>query len=479
MKIILIGGSNSVLKQGLKKGLARTEDFLSLALGNTSSLQNLYELIRHKGLIEEVGLIVSESNVNDLAACKSLSLDIVCKNIDLFYEVLASFKARVLVLILPSNEFFNEHINNCHRKNINSYGFNFVDLDLYFKENKLESLTELFGAHPLPRAMQLLGENIVRNLANFKAHKITKHSHSFKLFVPLNLRSLRQSNSVFNEEVFRLDSAKSLSLKGYEGYELLGIHSWNEDKKQDYKLSLASSNLELKNKDKELNFKISTLNAFYDLGEQFIIDEETIIKTVKKEEDELAYTDLISLFLFKRGLNLSKALSCEAKNCAFLIPDFKLYKEIIRQYEETKSFQEESFLERNLKDIEDFIKQRGLEEECLAFLNSRSKQEGALALIKNDPAYILGELIIKHSKHKIQRLLLPLILSRAKKKLVKTKRQNLYQYKDYMQALRAKNHLAYKLGKAYLKACKKPFFTRYFSLARKLKKIAKKHKSVV
>jgi hypothetical protein len=43
MKICLLGGSNSVLKYGLKIGLCREGD-LNLAVGASSSLQNIHAL---------------------------------------------------------------------------------------------------------------------------------------------------------------------------------------------------------------------------------------------------------------------------------------------------------------------------------------------------------------------------------------------------------------------------------------------------
>ena len=46
--IILLGGSNSVMVNGLQKGLREYANVTNLALGGTTSLQNLYELKREK-----------------------------------------------------------------------------------------------------------------------------------------------------------------------------------------------------------------------------------------------------------------------------------------------------------------------------------------------------------------------------------------------------------------------------------------------
>ncbi|WP_096030626.1 flagellar basal body rod C-terminal domain-containing protein [Campylobacter lanienae] len=46
--IILLGGSNSVMVNGLQKGLGEYANVTNLALGATTSIQNLYELKREK-----------------------------------------------------------------------------------------------------------------------------------------------------------------------------------------------------------------------------------------------------------------------------------------------------------------------------------------------------------------------------------------------------------------------------------------------
>lgn len=46
--IILLDGSNSVMVNGLQKGLREYANVTNLALGATTSIQNLYELKREK-----------------------------------------------------------------------------------------------------------------------------------------------------------------------------------------------------------------------------------------------------------------------------------------------------------------------------------------------------------------------------------------------------------------------------------------------
>ncbi|EIN8025404.1 hypothetical protein LPD37_001494, partial [Campylobacter jejuni] len=79
--VVLLGGSNSVMVNGLQKGLKEGIEkfnttvnkeqeklkFYNLALGASSSLQNLYELKRNRNrtILKNAKLIISESNIND------------------------------------------------------------------------------------------------------------------------------------------------------------------------------------------------------------------------------------------------------------------------------------------------------------------------------------------------------------------------------------------------------------------------------
>ncbi|EOJ2576762.1 hypothetical protein ACM1I3_001665, partial [Campylobacter jejuni] len=67
LKIILLGGSNSVILNGLQRGLKETNvELYNFSLGGSSALQNLYEICRNRKLIYSCDLIITESNVNDI-----------------------------------------------------------------------------------------------------------------------------------------------------------------------------------------------------------------------------------------------------------------------------------------------------------------------------------------------------------------------------------------------------------------------------
>ncbi|EAH5177959.1 hypothetical protein [Campylobacter lari] len=61
--VVLLGGSNSVMVNGLQKGLRQENvNLTNLALGSTTSIQNLYELKRERNQksINEVDLIITD-----------------------------------------------------------------------------------------------------------------------------------------------------------------------------------------------------------------------------------------------------------------------------------------------------------------------------------------------------------------------------------------------------------------------------------
>ncbi|HFP7618313.1 TPA: hypothetical protein ACHD2S_001527, partial [Campylobacter jejuni] len=98
--IVLLGGSNSVMVNGLQKGLRQENiNLTNLALGGSSSLQNLYELKRKRNqeYLENADLIISESNINDRAA----AFDVVLKHTDWLHSELASMNKKILIILMP------------------------------------------------------------------------------------------------------------------------------------------------------------------------------------------------------------------------------------------------------------------------------------------------------------------------------------------------------------------------------------------
>ncbi|EAI4352793.1 hypothetical protein A9386_08255 [Campylobacter jejuni] len=115
--VVLLGGSNSVMVNGLQKGIKegieefnttidKQEDFLefyNFAIGGCTAIQNLYEVVRHKEILDNSQLIITESNVNELhnhVSIEKLSLVSIYKQLAWFYKELFYLNKKVLILIL-------------------------------------------------------------------------------------------------------------------------------------------------------------------------------------------------------------------------------------------------------------------------------------------------------------------------------------------------------------------------------------------
>ncbi|WP_180379771.1 glycosyltransferase [Campylobacter devanensis] len=122
--IVLLGGSNSVMVNGLQKVLKEYANVINLALGCTTSLQNLYELKREKNqeAAQNADLIITESVINELDIHnirENLSLGIIFKNL---YATLYTFNRPVCILILPYRFKNYQIVINMHRFLANYYG---------------------------------------------------------------------------------------------------------------------------------------------------------------------------------------------------------------------------------------------------------------------------------------------------------------------------------------------------------------------
>ena len=72
MKIMLLGGSNSVLKYGLQAGLGEYFEIDNLALGATSCIQNLTELVKNKDKLINLSEILIEKEILDAEEVESI-----------------------------------------------------------------------------------------------------------------------------------------------------------------------------------------------------------------------------------------------------------------------------------------------------------------------------------------------------------------------------------------------------------------------
>lgn len=278
--IILLGGSNSVMKNGLQKGikdsLINRSEFkvYSFGLGACDVIQNFYELKRkrNKKIFENAALIITESNVNDVYSVyeshEKMPLDIFYRNLSWFYQELYFLNKKVVSLLLP-NEFENYIlINNMHKILCEKYGFNCIDMQDYYESNGLcEFGKRIDWAHQLESIMYRVGKNIIEALDTFKISRKIATTNDNPIFFEYSPKDMivksgklqedYRVNSMYGEQIYRLDSNTVLVFpKALKDCCLIGLHTWNNPKewKEDFKApkgwdecSLAYASLELHN----------------------------------------------------------------------------------------------------------------------------------------------------------------------------------------------------------------------------------------
>ncbi|MFG5101129.1 hypothetical protein O8I36_05430 [Campylobacter lari] len=378
MKIILFGGSNSILSNGLQRGFKDLGVVLyNKALGGTDSMQNLYELIRIKNSREIVDcdLIVCESNVNERGQYDNP--DMLYKQINWFYQELSMLNKKVLVLILPHLIFEQKKIvNNIHKKLSLRYGFNVIDMQFYYeKNNLLEFANSIDNSHQLGVIMRSLAKNIVFNSKFFLQPSKLKVKNKIKFLIcsPSNciskntiytksISKLEKSkiligreftNSFFSEKFYRIDKATELSFSNeYIGGVILGIHTWNNgieslDNSKDWELKNSITS-QLKIIDAEntsiisFPYMNSFRNVFVNINKNLIIKCNVV--TTKNNGYMLDYCDIINFFIampqsdyndeqinFEALANENIEISKEY-NFNHLIPPVEWYKEIVDEY---------------------------------------------------------------------------------------------------------------------------------------------------
>lgn len=309
--IILLGGSNSVMVNGLQKGLREYANVTNLALGSSTNNQNLYELKREKNqeAIKNADLIVTESNINEIYnnadEKEALSLEIVFKNLQYLYATLYELKKPVCILILPLGVHRYVAIDNMHRFLANYFGLNIIDMQNYYAINKLVDFGSKFDHHQLSVINRNIGKEIAKNIDCFKASNknLDINLPEFKILTPQdmkrvgNFKIFNPKNSMYDEIVYRLESDNYLS---FEGYQILSVHSWNLDLNGNMDFSNEKyTSIHLYSDKFSIIKPSSSHNQNYEIQAEPVIMKNTIVKYNK---DLLPYTEL-HMFAWFDSLN--------------------------------------------------------------------------------------------------------------------------------------------------------------------------------
>lgn len=359
--IVLLGGSNSVMKKGLQSGLNQENIKLSnLALGGSDALQNLYELKRerNKELIKNADLIISESNINDSIALNSkiqLSIEIIYRNLYLFYNELSTLNTKILIILLPNGSYRNyKIINKIHLMFIAKFNFNFIDMQKYYEENYLEFFMRAGDiAHQHFCIMEDLGLNIAKNVNCFLTHQVSSSNNiDFKICIPnefigesVEYNDLK--NSQFYERVYILKTGQKFYFNSkFKDYFLIGFHAWFMDRNNlgDFE-NIRISKLQISNKNNTLFVELVNSYAVFNNIEEmdFVIDESSFleVKPLKSIFGENKEFHLIALFLVKTNKELlhwdenliQKDFNlAQSHNFSHLIPTIEKYKFVLEYY---------------------------------------------------------------------------------------------------------------------------------------------------
>ena len=494
--IVLLGGSNSVMVNGLQKGLREYANVTNLALGGTTSLQNLYELKRSRNqeIIQNANLIITESVINELDnhnIRENLSLEIIFKNLQYLYATLYELKKPVCILVLPYRIKNYQIIINMHRFLANYYGVNIVDMQSYYQNNEIISFGNKFGGHQLAIVNRYVGKEIAKNIDKFKVSnkKLDINLPDFKILTPENMKKagnfkiFNPNNSMYNEIAYRLENGNNLSFNNCDGYQIIGVHSWNlepngEITKLNFGIATAHcASIHIKKADKNIVKPTSKLNIFCEIQAEPIIDNNFIAKF---NDNNLPYTefyidsfydtpesvllnhfDLIAFFLCKPNpkmklFDLSVIPSdTDIKidpelDCSHLIPNIVFFKD-------------------SMEFIDEYIGH--------LYPNITRHIDSVLTpqIIQKAQAQILSQLSQNTTQTQQSTLNSQLPLE-AENKILKEKIAKLEN--ECQKALKLKNHLSYKLGQALIKANKTWYKGGYIKFIFEAIRIKKEHKTI-
>ncbi|MBN2719362.1 MAG: SGNH/GDSL hydrolase family protein [Deltaproteobacteria bacterium] len=279
-KGILLGGSNSVALGGLWDGLKKIlPEMVNASAGASSSLQNLFELIRHGALAGQADFVITESNVNDAVIAHKLNREKeVLENINWLYHELNLFDVPVYIILLPlmsemavpGNPALVDAVNACHRENANRYGFHIIDVAQrfsLFRNGQIEMVMN-DALHPLRVYMFHLGQNLARHLAENRQRETLPEAdwqpslqHEVYLFDEYEAQKVQKVNTRFDEQVLSVD--RPMSLCGHlDGKRLAGIATWSDD----------YSSISLTNSQTRVVKRFTPFMAFSEIWETFIID---------------------------------------------------------------------------------------------------------------------------------------------------------------------------------------------------------------
>lgn len=475
--IVLLGGSNSVLTNGLKNGLQQSNiNLINLALGATSCIQNLYELKRKYELIRTADLIITESNVNDSFNMNNINNFRV---LEWFYKELFLTKKKILVLILPFYEYNYKATNHIHRYFISKYQFNFIDLHKYYDLYELEKFSRLReenSSHQFDFILRELGRNIACNVHNFRFSDSDLKLNNPEFLIcnaeeltRENLRSIK--NSIYEENYFRIEKDNFLIFpEKYYNYYIIAYHTWNNT--DDTKIvapwnwlerRAVKSTLIISDDREQVELEPCLDNIVYEIKFIKINSDTKIGSSISLNSTiDFEHVDLVSFFLVERYESNKSLKECvetiletnieiNAYYCFdLLIPPIMLYKEIIDEYDCIMDSKKNMIYDTKIKHLECELQNKTNE---LRNLQENITHKKQLLEVQN----LEQDLNLKSLKTKeIQENIDLKTLEKTKIQKELDQYNNVVYIERYYQSAKQRiyNHLSYKLGFCAIKKSK-------------------------
>ena len=283
---VLLGGSNSVIRGGLADGLASVLPAMkNLAVGTTSSLQNLFELLRNGTDIADMDYVITESNVNDsLMAGQLNDIESVIANIDWYYQELLCMGVPVYVLLLPLKRDGSARetpelmvrINERHRCNAARCGFQLIDLvDALASLGRADMDMLMADArHPQPVFMYELGGRLAAYIMDNRLKRgwhQQRETHSVWLLAEYEAQKVNRTNARFSEWLFPLSGELEIPAR-YRGKQLLGIACWPTEE----------VTVRVRNRTMCVDKVFGEIIALKEFPEAFWVDEQSVLAAIKK-----------------------------------------------------------------------------------------------------------------------------------------------------------------------------------------------------
>lgn len=256
INIVLLGGSNSIMRTGIQSGLLANPriHLTNLAIGGSTSLQNIAALIANWNLCSSADLIITESNVNDMFACwnTGISYDRIRHVVHDLFELLHVCNPTVLSIIVAANinaypeqvhdkrSQIKNQINLIHRESASIFKIPTLDLDDLLLSLPLEKQHALVPDpfHMKPLLMHEIGASIIEAIC-----QIPKQNNDKSRLVVSNAKKGLEfifMNQIFNsyelEFANKKSSLTSATLasssdtmffpENLNGYRILGISTW-------------------------------------------------------------------------------------------------------------------------------------------------------------------------------------------------------------------------------------------------------------